>query len=117
MPPVSDLVLDSKLVTRLERGHVVHTYTETSHNRRRIYHQESWKREQELGHGSYGQVWLEKCVSGNSAGRIRAVKMVRKRANSSKPMDFNRELEAVAKFSHTRVSRGLHWLEKKRYTV
>lgn len=107
-PPLPDLVRDSKLVTRHDSGHVVHSYTETSHNRRRIIRQEAWKWERDLGHGSFGQVWLEQCVSGNSTGQMRAVKMVRKQANSANAIDFNRELEAVAKFSHARVSGPIH---------
>jgi hypothetical protein len=40
----------------------------------------------------------------NNPGSLRAVKKVRKRLNFSSAIDYNRELEAVAKFSHIKVS-------------
>lgn len=107
MPAVPDLVRDSKLQTRHIDGHTIHRYLEASSSRRRIPREEYWKRERDLGHGSFGRVWLEKCVKGNNEGQLRAVKMVRNLSNSSSAVDFNRELEAVAKFSNARVSRGL----------
>ena len=106
MPAIPDLVRDSKLETYYEKNnnHTVHRYLETSSNRRRISREEYWKRERDLGHGSFGRVWLEKCATGRSEGQLRAVKMVRKIPNSSSIVDFHRELEAVAKFSNARVS-------------
>lgn len=104
MPPISDLVRDSKLEARLLRDYTIHSYTETGHSRRRISRQECWRTESHLGQGSYGRVWLEKCIEGNSLGTLRAVKMVLKRRNSSNTIDYNRELDAVAKFSHPKVS-------------
>ncbi|KAI9690150.1 MAG: hypothetical protein M1822_009111 [Bathelium mastoideum] len=102
MAAVPDLVRDSKLETRHTNGHTIHRYLEASSNRRRVPREEYWKRERDLGHGSFGRVWLEKCVKGNSKGELRAVKMVRNFSKSSSAVDFNRELEAVAKFSNAK---------------
>ncbi|KAF2103106.1 kinase-like protein [Rhizodiscina lignyota] len=104
MPPIPDLVRDSKLDTHFNDHHTVHSYTEAGTNRRRISREERWKREKDLGQGSYGRVWLEKCVEGNSTGHVRAVKMVHKRQTSPKAIDFYRELEAVAKFAHPKYN-------------
>jgi serine/threonine protein kinase len=98
MPPPSDLVRDSKLETRIFDDQTVHSYI-----RQRIYQEEYWKRERLLGRGSYGQVWLEKCTSSNKTGKLRAVKEIRKEPNSN-AIEYDRELEAVAKFSHDKVS-------------
>ena len=49
---------------------------------------------------SFGIVWLERCIQGNSEGKVRAVKKVRKLESS----DYYRELEAIALFSHSNVS-------------
>ena len=103
MPPPSDLVRDSKLETRILNDHTVHSCIVTNHNRRRIYREEYWKRERLLGQGSYGQVWLEKCTSSDNTGQLRAVKVVRKQTNLD-AIDYGRELEVVAKFSHAKVS-------------
>ncbi|KAF2233265.1 kinase-like protein [Viridothelium virens] len=102
MPAVPDLVRDSKLETRHINGHTVHRYLEASGSRRRVLREEYWKREKDLGHGSFGRVWLEKCVKGSNEGQLRAVKMVRNLSNSSSTFDFRRELEAVAKFSNAK---------------
>jgi hypothetical protein len=105
MPPVSDLVRDSKLQADVSRGSTIHSFVEAGQNRRRISRQEVWQHEKHLGQGSYGQVWLEKCTAGKSIGELRAVKMIRKKPNASTIRDYNRELEAVAKFSNPKVSK------------
>jgi hypothetical protein len=105
MPRTPDLVRDSKLETSFDKNQTItiHNYVETDPNRRRIIRQEYWKLERHLGHGSYGQVQLEKCAAGNSYGGLRAVKKVMKRLGRNN-IDYDRELEAVAKFSHPKVS-------------
>ena len=103
MPLSPDLVRDSKLETRFVGGQTAHSYIGTDHSGRRIYRNEYWKRERLLGQGSYGQVWLENGTSGGNAGQLRAVKMVQKQPGLDY-INYDRELEAVAKFSHTRVS-------------
>jgi hypothetical protein len=104
MPPMLDLVQDSRLITRfLENGTTVHSFIEPDGARRRIHREEYWKREQRVGSGGFGQVQLEKCTEGKKRGNMRVVKIIDKQSNSPKPIDFNRELEAIAKFSHDRV--------------
>src|SRR5205814_9192082 len=56
-----------------------------------------------LGTGAFGTVWLEKLVTENGEIQHRAVKEIRKSAQKSKAVDYSRELEAIAKFSHPKV--------------
>lgn len=103
MPPLPDLVRDSKLETIFHETTTEHKYIEAGGSRRRVHRYEHWKREKQLGHGAYGQVWLERCTESANQGSVRAVKVVRKRERSSHAVDYNRKLEAVAKFSHPKV--------------
>jgi hypothetical protein len=108
----SDLVLDSKLDTRFEPGLTVHTYRQLSTDsaRRMVVHrQEYWRQISRIGSGAYGSVWLEKCVQGHQDVEVRAVKEVSTRPlRSGRQIDYDRELEAVAKFSHDKVSPKPH---------
>jgi hypothetical protein len=105
MPPPLDLVLDSRLETEFLNGLTVHTFIEPHGRNRRIERKEYWRLERHLGRGGFGQVQLERCTAGESRDMMRAVKIINKQSGSirRKPMDFNRELEAIAKFSHNRV--------------
>uniref|UniRef100_A0A8H7N300 mitogen-activated protein kinase n=1 Tax=Bionectria ochroleuca TaxID=29856 RepID=A0A8H7N300_BIOOC len=103
---VSDLVRDSKLIafqtddTSIVR-HIV--YTSNPHMRqRRMKTEEAWKRREKLGTGAFGQVYLEELLSGSEAGKLRAVKEIAKTPpqDPRKEIDYTRELEAIAKFSH-----------------
>jgi serine/threonine protein kinase len=67
--------------------------------------EERWKRGRNLGTGSFGTVWLEKLIVENGE-KYRAVKEVRKVVQRSKAIDYSRELEAIAKFSHQKVQKG-----------
>lgn len=102
-PPIPDLVRDSNLQTSFHLDCTIHSYTEFDRTRRRTIRQEYWKSKRRLGQGSYGQVWLEECTEGKSQGALRAVKIIHK-APDTNTRDYLRELEAVAKFSHPRVS-------------
>jgi hypothetical protein len=108
----SDLVLDSKLDTRFEPGLTVHTYRQLSTDsaRRMVVHREEyWRQISRIGSGAYGSVWLEKCVQGHQDVEVRAVKEVSTRPlRSGRQIDYDRELEAVAKFSHDKVSPKPH---------
>lgn len=104
MPPIPDLVQVSKLDTRFHSDpesiqHVKYVSGSTS-RQRRIHKEEYWNRERGLGHGSFGIVWLERCVQGDTKGEVRAVKGIRKLESG----DYYRELEAIALFSHAKVS-------------
>lgn len=57
-----------------------------------------------LGKGSYGVVYQE---PRQGSDKVRAVKEVSKNVAAGEQLDFYRELEAIAKFSHDKV-RALH---------
>ena len=104
MTPVPDLVQISKLDTQFHSDpqytqHVKYV-SESSTKQRRIRKEEKWKTEKEIGRGSSGIVWLERCIQGDNKGEVRVVKKVQKLESS----DYYRELEAIALFSHTKVS-------------
>jgi serine/threonine protein kinase len=105
MSQVSDLIKDSKLHTKFESELITHTFLESTtiagRRGRRRERNEVWKRKRHLGIGIFGTVWLEECVS---EGKLRAVKEVRKSVPSLESIDFNRELEAIARFSQQKVS-------------
>jgi hypothetical protein len=105
MPPVSDLVRDSKLETQFSQKYTQHVYyvSGVTPHQRKVRKEERWVRGDNLGTGAFGTVWLEKLVTENGEEKYRAVKEIRKRVHWSKTIDYNRELEAIAKFSHQRV--------------
>lgn len=114
--PVSDLVRDSKLIAfQTDDPSIVRhiVYTSNPHMRqRRMKTEEAWKRRQKLGTGAFGQVYLEELLSGSEAGKLRAVKEIAKTPpqDPRKEIDYTRELEAIAKFSHDKVSRvNIRW--------
>lgn len=104
MTPIPDLVQVSKLETQLhsdpEYTQHVHYVSGSTPRQRSVRKEERWKRERRLGRGSFGIVWLERCIQGDSEGKVRAVKEVQKFESS----DYYRELEAIALFSHNKVS-------------
>ena len=103
-PLRSDLVHDSRLPTEFVAQGIQNTtwaYRHTS-GRRRVRQDELWRRQRKLGDGAFGRVWLETSVTGPAPGRLRALKVVRKDLNPIM-VDYTRELEAAAKFSHDRV--------------
>ena len=106
MDRLPDLVQDSKLETRIFGGSTVHTFYETDSKslRRAVPRDEYWRRQSLIGAGSYGSVWLEKCIKGQRDIEFRAVKQISTAVHErSKPIIYSRELEAIAKFSHEKV--------------
>jgi hypothetical protein len=104
MRPTPDLVRISKIETQFCSSpeytqHVQYVSGSTS-ERRRVFKEERWKKERELGRGSFGVVWLEQCIQGDNNGKLRAVKKVQK----LECKNYHRELEAIALFSHSKVS-------------
>jgi hypothetical protein len=95
---IPDLVRDSKLETAFLDQKTVHTFIEPGGRRSR--REECWKKVKLLGRGGFGDVWQEQCVAGKEKGTMRAVKVIKKQSHS---VDLNRELEAIAKFSNSRV--------------
>ena len=100
---VSDLVQVSKLETQFhsdpEYTQHVHNVSGSTPKQRRVRKEEKWRRERELGRGAFGVVGLQRCIQGDSEGKVRAVKKVPKRESSN----YHRELEAIALFSHSKA--------------
>ena len=108
MPQIPDLVADSRLRFRfLDNETTVHTFIELDKTHRQIQREEFWKRERYIGRGGFARVQLEKCIAGEKRGSLRAVKVIEKQPDSTKSTYLNRELEAIAKFSHDRVLQTL----------
>ncbi|CAI7591897.1 unnamed protein product [Penicillium glandicola] len=106
MSRVSGWVLDSKLETHFPPGskyETVHTYYEQeSLSQRPTKKSEHWQRERKIGGGGFGEVWLERCIKGKNTGyHVRATKQMEVR----RQIDYARELEAIAKFSHRKYER------------
>ncbi|KAH8431091.1 uncharacterized protein LDX57_008752 [Aspergillus melleus] len=110
-PRMPDLVRDSKLETHFlpdSSVETVHTYHEPDYKSRRrlVSRSEHWRRYGKIGGGSYGSVWLEKCIKGaRRENALRAIKQMEVRRQSTR-VDYNRELEAIAKFSHWKYERA-----------
>ncbi|KAI3330104.1 kinase-like domain-containing protein [Ustulina deusta] len=77
-------------------SHIVNT----QHSGRRFIRQEVWIRENRLGHGGFGVVWLERAHSANQFSvALRAVKELRLGRGDDRRRKCLRELEALVKFS------------------
>jgi hypothetical protein len=108
MPTISDLVRDSKLETRFHGKYTQHVYyvSGVTSRQRKVRKEERWARDKSLGNGASGTVYLEKSITENGEVQYRAVKEIRKSTHESGAIGYSRELEAIAKFSHSKV-RGL----------
>ncbi|OQE41017.1 hypothetical protein PENCOP_c005G04847 [Penicillium coprophilum] len=115
MARISDLIRDSKLETYFLpdcQVETVHTFQESdpTSGQRLVTRSEHWQRQKRVGRGGFGCVWLEKRIKGGRPGAlaqdgaVRAVKQI-DTDPSPRSIDFNRELEAIAKFSHPRYER------------
>lgn len=117
----SDLVRDAKLQTSFRNDITHHVYytSITSARRRKVKVEEKWKRQQELGNGTYGRVWLETCIQGPKAGEYRAVKEISKEQEPGREIDYEKELEAITKFSHQNYVhcfvQSFGWYENERF--
>ena len=105
MPTIPDLVRDSELETAFYGEYTQHVYhvSGTTPRQRKVRKEERWARDQSLGTGASGTIYLEKFMTENGEVQHRAVKEIRKRAHKSGTIDYSRELEAIAKFSHPKV--------------
>lgn len=103
----TDLVADTKF--RVEfHSDFVHRFTFQSSNApgqymRRKERLDVWKKEKSVGCGSYGSVWLHRCLTSEDQAELQAVKILGKRLLSSVRIDFYKELETIAKFSQKKV--------------
>jgi hypothetical protein len=113
MAQIPDIVRDFKLEAHFPEEsttEVVHTFQESdpTSRRRLTSRSEHWKREKRIGRGGYGSVWLEKCIEDrrtDAAVKTYAVRAVKEIEINTElgPIDYIRELEAIARFSHHRV--------------
>ncbi|KAJ6440644.1 C2HC5 finger protein [Purpureocillium lavendulum] len=99
---LSDLVRDSKLETEVLASCFQHVFYDTGKSalERRVRREERWVRKTFIGRGAYGSVYLEECDRGGGDKTLRAVKEIKKSVAPGDDLDYTRELEAVAKFSH-----------------
>jgi hypothetical protein len=102
----SDLVRDSKLKTTLNGDITCHIIETAGRNarQRKIQKEQLWKIAENLGQGTFSSVWLERLVGGESVVNERAVKVIKKQVQKPGAIDYSRELETIAKFSHPRVN-------------
>ncbi|CAH0045857.1 unnamed protein product [Clonostachys solani] len=120
------LVKDSMLQTTFgDDGRSVYhvSYVADAGNQQRQVRRESrWTRERKIGSSASSSTWLEKCISGEEGGQLRAVKEIPKRissraADDSGFVDYTKQLEAIAKFSQeehrARFVQSYGWYENE----
>jgi hypothetical protein len=92
---VSDLIDHFKLETEFRQDCTIEITRIFQHDygQRMIKAEKKWTKKQDLGYGTFGDVWLERSDSGGT----RAVKSVKKNRNTS--VDYHKELLAMAKLS------------------
>jgi len=102
-PLLPGLVRDSKIETELHGQAFQHFFYESGQSvqERYILREERWVHERELGRGSYGTVYLERCAHGGS-GTLRAVKELKKFVTLDQELGYLMELEAIVKFSNAK---------------
>lgn len=89
-----ELVRHLQLDATFQQGRTVHKLIQT---RRGSQKRETWIRQRKIGHGGFGEVWLErKETIAAGAPELRAVKCIHA---SLQRRDYVRELEALATFS------------------
>ncbi|KAI8717844.1 Autophagy-related protein 1 [Fusarium sp. LHS14.1] len=102
-----ELVRDSHLeATFYPKARFPNETTHLKYQGRGRAQQEKWIRQEMLGSGGFGAVWLERRDPGSSTTyNFRAVKQLNIGKNKSRQRDCVRELEALAKFSQAKYSR------------
>lgn len=98
---LTDLVRHSRLDAAFQKDVTIHKLLR---NRGGLQHHETWIREKKIGHGGFGEVWVERrwentTGAGQLKAEFRAVKCIHA---SSERRDYMRELEALATFSSNR---------------
>ena len=103
---IPDLVRDNKLETSFDDKFTIHHYDESDGEQHMRSNQRSeyWEDAKPLARGGCGEVLLQRCVKGKRTHEFRAVKKIARSVSRTKQFDVS-ELEAIAKFSHRRVSR------------
>src|SRR4051794_26764603 len=103
MSELPSIVDGSQLQTVFSRGFTIHRYSTSRRNPKDKGRKEYWRTEKRLGGGSYGTVWLQKCVKGrlDANSELRAIKVIP--TNKDRQTDWVRELETIMEFSHQTV--------------
>jgi hypothetical protein len=100
-----DIVVDTKLDIEVHADHTIHYQWVGDLSRglrpRRV--EEKWRRDQRIGKGGFGTVWVHTCTQGRSRGQCRAIKEIERVEHSLSSSKLVRELEAIGKFSQERV--------------
>lgn len=103
MAPRSDLLDHYKLDAEQIGESVIHcSYTsDRARGLRKVKLEQRWDNVKPIGYGSFGEIWQQKQSDSNEQ---RAVKILRKRPMKSWGIDYEREIEALAKFDKAQVS-------------
>lgn len=95
---IQHLLVDATVYEdRVEERHYI---TDPSRNIRRRPYTKVWQTDRILGHGSFGDVRLER---NKEDGKERAVKKIRTMGTSLSSVDFEKELKALLEFSKPKV--------------
>jgi hypothetical protein len=112
MASIPDLVRDNKLKTSFVDKITIHHYDDSDgeEHRRSDRRAEHWEECGLLARGAFGEVLLQRCVKGKDTLELRAVKKISRciPRHGAEQLDYLPELEAIAKFSHPRVSAPLN---------
>ncbi|UNI18220.1 hypothetical protein JDV02_004502 [Purpureocillium takamizusanense] len=122
--PLTDVVRDSKLDSKLETEvfssassaleHVFYDSREHK-NQQPVRREERWVHKALVGRGTYSSVFLEQRDHADGDRQLRAVKRIDKSVALENGLDYTRELEAFAKFSHQKYwhcfVRSYGWFE------
>ncbi len=114
MPTDSDLREIYRLQAECFDNHVIHTsyQSDRARNVRKVKIERRWNDTTRIGHGSFGEVWLQ-----TSDGDERAVKKLSKFRMEDLGIDYRRELDAMAWFSRPRVKEPLSHLSYLRSMI
>lgn len=112
MDPATDLVEHFKLDVVFLPDRARHTsyHSDRRQNRRKVKVVKEWKKQDGLGEGEGGTVWLEK----DSNGDERAVKQISKAFCLRNRIDYRKEITAMAKLTRVCLYSDLHMFEHLR---
>jgi hypothetical protein len=96
---MSDLIqhfaLQTEFLSANSTKHISYKIDPRHRRREKKRFEEVWTRERRIGEGGFSEIWLEKKQQRNGEQQLRAVKVLPK----SCPIDYNRELFAMAKLT------------------